>query len=215
MMIPSPPAVSNCGRPARPKICITSSTPRSTKAPRDASYTCVPLMMTVCAGRLTPHASVAVQTSTLMSPSPKSRSMSDRSGRSIPAWWMPKPLAKSVRSSWLRDLSTSFLASPSRGCSCCGANISVSPRLVASSASARAVRCVSLRACTNTITCLPLRSAASAFSYVTSIMRALRSATFLAVMPMKVCLSGTGRYAELKWKSPLCGLTRRKSATSK
>ena len=35
------------------------------------------------------------------------------------------------------------------------------------------------------------------------------------VTPTKVCVSGTGRYADPKWKRPDCGLTRRKSATSR
>ena len=38
--------------------------PRSVKPPFCGLYSCVPLMMTVCAGRLTPQASVAVQHST-------------------------------------------------------------------------------------------------------------------------------------------------------
>lgn len=40
-MIPSP-WLSNCGRPARPNICSTSSMPISTNEPFFASYTCVP-----------------------------------------------------------------------------------------------------------------------------------------------------------------------------
>jgi len=120
MMMPRPVS-SNCGRPARPNICCTSSmpgkvtklqprysesvrgyciwislccmknhdgcrlhrrrciaatenmqhaqgarerAPRSLNWPLWASYSCVPLMMTVCAGRFTPHASVAVVHST-------------------------------------------------------------------------------------------------------------------------------------------------------
>jgi len=43
---------------------VCGRAPRSLKAPFCASYSCVPLMMTVCAGRLTPQASVAVVHST-------------------------------------------------------------------------------------------------------------------------------------------------------
>ena len=43
------------------------------------------LMITAWAGRLTPQASVAVDTSTLISPSEKRRSTIDRSVRNIPA----------------------------------------------------------------------------------------------------------------------------------
>jgi len=52
-MMPSP-LESYCGRPARPKICITSRIPRSWNPPRTLLYTSVPLMITVCAGRLDP-----------------------------------------------------------------------------------------------------------------------------------------------------------------
>jgi len=79
---------------------------RSTLPPLEGSYTSVPLITTECAGRLTPHAKVAVQTSTRAAPAPKKRSTRVRSGRSIPAWWMPKPVRKSSFSSTLRDLST-------------------------------------------------------------------------------------------------------------
>lgn len=64
------------------------------------------LMMTACAGRLMPQASVAVHTSTLTSPSANSRSTRFLSLRSMPAWWMLKPSAKRSRSCLLRDLST-------------------------------------------------------------------------------------------------------------
>mmetsp|Transcript_18092 Transcript_18092/g.68344 ORF Transcript_18092/g.68344 Transcript_18092/m.68344 type:complete len:217 (-) Transcript_18092:343-993(-) len=57
-------------------------------------------MMTVCAGRLTPQASVAVQQSTLISPAMNSCSARLRSLRSMPAWWMPMPMPTSSRSSW-------------------------------------------------------------------------------------------------------------------
>ena len=89
MMIPSPCSSArpmNCGRPARPSICITSIIDSSPHVPFSGEYTCVPLMMTVCAGRLTPHASVAVLTSTWMWPSAKRSSTSVRSARVMPAW---------------------------------------------------------------------------------------------------------------------------------
>lgn len=63
MMMPSP-YLSYCGRPARPIICITSSGDNSVHAPFSGLYISVPFKMTVCAGRLTPHASVAVDTNT-------------------------------------------------------------------------------------------------------------------------------------------------------
>ncbi len=63
MMMPSP-WESYWGRPARPNICMTSNGDSSPQAPFSGLYTWVPLMMTVCAGRFTPHASVAVETST-------------------------------------------------------------------------------------------------------------------------------------------------------
>ena len=44
--------------------CRMSRAPSSVQRPFSGLYTCVPLMMTVCAGRLTPQASVAVDTST-------------------------------------------------------------------------------------------------------------------------------------------------------
>ena len=34
-----------------------------------------------------------------------------------------------------------------------------------------------------------------------------RSLTFVFVTPMKVCVSGTGRYCGPKWKRPVAGLT--------
>lgn len=63
-------------------------------------------MITVCAGRLTPQASVEVQTSSLSRPHSKSCSVSERSGRSMPAWCTPMPLANSCCTSAERDLST-------------------------------------------------------------------------------------------------------------
>ena len=62
-MIPMP-WVSYWGRPARPNICMTSRGLSSCQLPLAGLYTWVPLMMTVWAGRFTPHASVAVDTKT-------------------------------------------------------------------------------------------------------------------------------------------------------
>ena len=91
-----------------PPTCMTSSIPSSLNPPALGSYSCVPLMITVCAGRFTPHASVAVHTSTFTTPSLNIFSVRVRSARSIPAWWMPKPDSNSSASSRLRDLPTSF-----------------------------------------------------------------------------------------------------------
>lgn len=44
--------------------CKMSRAPSSVHLPFSGLYTCVPLMMTVCAGKLTPQANVAVDTST-------------------------------------------------------------------------------------------------------------------------------------------------------
>ena len=87
----------------------------------------VPLMMTVCAGRLTPQASVAVQQRTFTWPSEKRRSVRLRSERSMPAWWMPKPDLKSCFTWPLRDRATSFCTSAACGWSSRGANRSASP----------------------------------------------------------------------------------------
>lgn len=51
-------------RVGRGVTCMTSSMESSRKPPALGSYSCVPLMTTMCAGRFTPHASVAVHTST-------------------------------------------------------------------------------------------------------------------------------------------------------
>lgn len=56
-----------------------SRAPSSTHRPFSGLYTWVPLMMTVWAGRLTPHASVDVDTSTWMCRSAKRSSISVRS----------------------------------------------------------------------------------------------------------------------------------------
>jgi hypothetical protein len=44
--------------------CNTSNAPNSTQRPFSGLYTCVPFMMTVCAGKFTPQAKVAVDTRT-------------------------------------------------------------------------------------------------------------------------------------------------------
>ena len=62
-MMPSPKE-SYWGRPALPNICITSNGESSPHAPKTGLYTCVPLMITVWAGKFTPQASVAVETKT-------------------------------------------------------------------------------------------------------------------------------------------------------
>ena len=49
------------------------------------------LIITAWVGRLTPQASVAVDTSTFISPSEKRRSTIDRFVLNMPAWWMLKP----------------------------------------------------------------------------------------------------------------------------
>ena len=54
------------------------------------SYT-LTLMITASADRLTPQASVAVDTRTLIRPLEKRCSTTDRLVRNIPAWWMLKP----------------------------------------------------------------------------------------------------------------------------
>ncbi len=56
------PFSSNRGLPALPSICIISCRESSVHLPYSGEYTCVPLMMTVCAGKLTPQAKVAVDT---------------------------------------------------------------------------------------------------------------------------------------------------------
>jgi hypothetical protein len=57
-------SLSYCGLPARPIICNISSGDNSTQDPFSGEYICVPFSITVCAGKFTPHASVAVDIST-------------------------------------------------------------------------------------------------------------------------------------------------------
>ncbi len=59
-MIPYPFS-SYLGLPALPSICITSCRLNYTHLPYYAEYTWVPLIITVCAGKLTPQAKVAVE----------------------------------------------------------------------------------------------------------------------------------------------------------
>ena len=56
-----------------------------------------------------------------------------------------------------------------------------------------AVRTVSRRACTNTMTWWPARTASRARSYVTSSMMECCRSLFFSLTPMKVCFNGTGR----------------------
>lgn len=51
-------------RKTHDRTCSTSSMLMSCKPPFSGLYTSVPLMITVCAGKLTPHAKVAVHTRT-------------------------------------------------------------------------------------------------------------------------------------------------------
>jgi len=64
--------------------------------------------MTVCAGKLTPHAKVAVETKSYICFAPNRSSTNAQSHQSSPAWWIPIP--NSIRSfkSWL----TQFYLSP-------------------------------------------------------------------------------------------------------
>ena len=90
MMIPTP-NWSNCGLPALPSICITSSWLSSSHLARVGLYTSVPLITTVWAGRFTPHARVAVETKTWRCPSEKRSSTRVLSDLLRPAWWTPMP----------------------------------------------------------------------------------------------------------------------------
>ena len=104
-------------------------------------------MITVCAGRLTPHASVAVEHSTWTWRSAKRSSTSVRSARARPAWWIAKPYGR-------RSLSASDLAVSHSSCRISRvAESSRTKRWIASSLSAMsrsaaAVFAVSARECT-------------------------------------------------------------------
>ena len=70
---------------------FTSPPPPRSRYHIAETNTCVPLMMTVWAGRLTPQASVAVETRTWMWRSAKRSSTSVLSSLDMPAWCMAKP----------------------------------------------------------------------------------------------------------------------------
>ena len=64
----------------------------------------MPLIITVCAGKFTPQASVAVHTSSWIKPSENSFSIRLRSERSIPAWWHPNPFSTSSLTCYLKNV---------------------------------------------------------------------------------------------------------------
>ena len=72
--------VSESTKAQQQPLTISKSTPKHS-----------PLITTVCAGRFTPHASVAVEHKTFNRRSRNKRSTRSRSMRVIPAWWMPIP----------------------------------------------------------------------------------------------------------------------------
>ena len=152
-------------------------------------------MTTVCAGRFTPHASVAVHTSVLTTPAANILSTSDLSDRSMPALWHPNPLAKSSFTSGFRLLFTSAWNRATSGWSSPLEKRSPWPSasFAASSASWRAVFTVSFRLCTNTIACFPDRSAPAHFRYATSAIKLARFIAFVSVTPTNTCVSGMGR----------------------
>lgn len=110
-------------------------------------------MTTVCAGRLIPHASVAVQQSTTIAPSLNICSVSRRSFLSMPAWCTPMPLRKCSLSSLLRLFSarSAYLARASFSSESPVKRASSSPSKAARSASARAVVPVPFREWTKTM----------------------------------------------------------------
>ena len=190
-----------------------SSGDNSVHRPFSGLYTCVPLMMTVCAGRFTPHASVAVDTSTCTWPPANRSSTSLRSARAMPAWWMAKPYGStSFRSASATEPAASA-ARISRAASS-RMNLATASAAVAMSRSARAVLAVSLRLCTKMSTWLPLPACSTTLSYVISFMSWKRFTAFFSVMPTYCCWSGQGRKELSKWNRPEAGLTRRKAATS-
>lgn len=137
---------------------MTSIGDSSSHAAFSGLYTWVPLMMTVWAGRLTPHASVAVDTSTCTWPSANRSSTRVLSDRAMPAWWMAKPWGSRSRSSALLQVAASSF-STSRDAESSRTNRSSAPELSAASRMKRAVLAVSLRECTNTsVWCLPAPS---------------------------------------------------------
>ena len=190
-MMPSP-KVSNWGRPARPSICMMSSGLSSHQRPFSGLYTCVPLMITVCAGRLTPHASVAVLTSTCVWPSANSSSTSVRSERFMPAWWMAKPKGSSSFSSGSTAVFSVSDCSTSRDAESSRSSLPSASAARKASFSARAVRPVSLRVCTKMITC-DLPACSSTFLKQISFISASLRAAFFSVTPMYCCCRGQGR----------------------
>jgi len=90
MIIPSP-VLSYYGLPALPIICKISYGDNSTHLPFSGLYICVPLMITVWAGKFTPHAKVAVEIRSCKCLSANRSSTSVLSFQLRPAWWMPTP----------------------------------------------------------------------------------------------------------------------------
>ena len=163
---------------------------------------------------MTPHARVAVHTSTLTTPALNMRSTSVRSERSMPALWQPKPLAYSSLSSGLRLRLMSDWNRFMSGCVSAHPKSSRPPSaFAANSASWRAVFTVSLRLCTNTIACFPLLSAARHLSYAISAISIWRFIALPSVTPTKTCDSGMGRKLWSNTNSP-ASVTPRKRATS-
>jgi hypothetical protein len=95
------PNLSYYGLPALPIIYSMSYGLSSTHLPYSGLYIYVPLMITVCAGRFTPQASVAVDTNTLIWLSAYNYSTSNLSFLSRPALWMPIPYGNKSFKSWL------------------------------------------------------------------------------------------------------------------
>eukprot|EP00962_Isochrysis_galbana_P036147 scaffold12452_cov113-Isochrysis_galbana.AAC.9 len=85
------PELSNCGRPARPAIWITSMRVYSTNPAELDAYLQVLQRTTRCAGRLTPCARPEVEHKMGSSPAANMVSTSRLSCTSSPAWWKPTP----------------------------------------------------------------------------------------------------------------------------
>ena len=172
-------------------------------------------MTTVCAGRLTPHAKVAVQHKTFTTPAAKRRSTRVLSDRSMPALWQPKPRWKSSFTSLFLLRSTSFFQEVKSGWFS-GANSSSPPcdwSFAAISPSCFAVLTVSLRLCTKTIACFPVLSAAVHLSYAICAMSICRFIALPSVTPTNICVSGIGLKLWSKTKRPASD-TPRNLATS-
>lgn len=78
----------------------------SLPATKEARHHGLTLITTACAGRLTPQASVAVQTNTLIRPLEKSCSTKVRSCLSIPAWCVLNPSGNRSRRGLFLDFIT-------------------------------------------------------------------------------------------------------------